>query len=463
MPQKCNKIWYNISRNMLILLHFWRFIMEKITRKEKREKLEEINFFEEFIKIKKHFFKDINSKLKGVNDKRNQSYIAYSTDILLFTLIMKNVSGIKSMNKMTREFNKEECINNISKALGYTDLEELPHYDTINNFLKILGNEEIENIRDYMIKQLFKKRCLEQYRLLDKYWIIAVDGTGIATFHEKHCEHCLKREYKNKDSGEVEETVYFHSVLEAKLILGDMVFSIGTEFIENENEIYDKQDCEIKAFKRLAARMKEKYPRLPVCLLGDNLYAVEPVFQTCKKYNWKYIFRFKEGRTKSLWADYESLKEIEKNEIKEYTWINEISYKESIVNIVEASIIEKKELKYFIYITDLKISEKKVERIFAAGRSRWKIENKGFNNQKNGRYDIEHACSLDYNAMKNHYLIVQISDILVQLFERGAGLIKDLNAGIKEISSRLLDSFRRDIITVEDIYELRKRIKIRLQ
>ena len=91
---------------------------------------------------------------------------------------------------------------------------------------------------------------------MDKYWIIAIDATGIETFSEKHCEHCLKKEYKNKDTAEVDKTLYFHFVLEAKLVIGDMVFSIDTEFIENENEIYDKQDCESSAFKKLATRIK---------------------------------------------------------------------------------------------------------------------------------------------------------------------------------------------------------------
>ncbi|WP_131821260.1 hypothetical protein [Paramaledivibacter caminithermalis] len=65
---------------------------------------------------------------------------------------MKNVSGIKSMNKMTEKFNRKECIDNIAKTLGYQTLEEFPHYDTIiNGFLKILEPEEIENIRDYLL------------------------------------------------------------------------------------------------------------------------------------------------------------------------------------------------------------------------------------------------------------------------------------------------------------------------
>jgi DNA-binding ferritin-like protein (Dps family) len=297
---------------------------------------------------------------------------------------------------------------------------------------------------------------------MDKYWIIAVDATGIATFSEKHCEHCLKKEYKNKDTGEVEKTLYFHFVLKAKLVIADMVFSIDSEFIENENEIYDKQDCESKAFKRLATRIKNKYPRLPICILGDSLYACDPVFDLCKELNWKYIFRFKEGRIKTLWRDYLELKKIEPNMYNDsYSWINEIPYCDNNINLVEASIVEDNVTKDFVFVTDINISQKKVERIVAAGRSRWKIENNGFNNQKNIRYDIEHQCSLNYNAMKNHYLLIQISDIIIQLFEKGYDLIRNLNYGITKISSTLLDSFRRDIITIEDISKLAKRMQIR--
>ena len=435
--------------------------MEKVTRKQKREKLKEINFFEEFLKVQKHFFKEMNSKFSKVRDHRHQSYIKYDTDILLFIMIIKNITALESMNQMTAEFNKDECINNIAKTLGYEELDELPHYDTINNFLKRLEPIEIEKIRDYMMRELFKKRCLEKYRLLDKYWTIVVDATGIVSFSKRHCDHCLKKEYKNKDTGEIERTIYFHYVLEAKLVVGNMVFSIDTEFIENEGVIYEKQDCEIKAFKRLAQRLKRRYKRLPICILGDSLYAVEPIFQICKKNRWKYIFTFKEGRTKSIWEEFQELKRIEKNEMNGCTWVNKIEYKDSVVSVVEAKLIEKAEEKNFSYVTDLSINKKNVEKIVAAGRSRWKIENEGFNNQKNIKNNIEHLCCLDPNAMKNHYLLVQIADILRQLFEQGYELIRSLKTGIKEISSRLLEAFRQTPITIEDIKKINKRMQIR--
>ncbi len=216
-------------------------------RKRKRNK-----FFRGVHKSKETFFRDILKQLKAIKDPRHQSYIEYGTDILLFTVIMKNVCSIISMSNMSEKFNKEECIENMAKVLGYETLEELPHYDTINNFLCRLEPAQIEKIRDYMIRELFKKRSMESYRLHDKYWCIAVDATGLFSFSERHCEHCLKKEYKNKETGEIEKTVYYHNVLEAKLVVGDMVLSIATEFIENEDEKVSKQDCELKAFKRLA-------------------------------------------------------------------------------------------------------------------------------------------------------------------------------------------------------------------
>lgn len=432
----------------------------KRTRKQKREIESKINFFGEFLKITNHFFKDINKKFANVKDERNQSYITYGPELILFTVIMKNVSGIVSMNKMTKDFNNDEVIKNIAVSLGYDSLEEIPHYDTINNFLKNLEVSELEKIRDYMIRELFKKRSLEKYRLLDKYWCIAIDGSQLFSFKERHCEHCLKKEYKDKETNEIDKTIYYHTVLEAKLVLGDMVFSILTEFIENENESVSKQDCEINAAKRLMKKLKYKFRKLNICILGDSLYSTEPIYKLCEENKWKYILRFKEGRAKTLWEEIQEIKKIE-NDNNNLTFINDISYKESLVNAIDFTDITKDSPKNFVFVTNIRITSKNVLHIVNAGRSRWKIENEGFNNQKNIRYDIEHACCLDYQAIKNHYLLIQISDILRQLLENGSEAIKELKAGIKEISSRILESFRRDPLTPEDISNMKRHIKIR--
>ncbi len=42
----------------------------------------------------------------------------------------KNICNIKTTRGMMESFNKEECIENVTKVLGLETLEELPHYDT---------------------------------------------------------------------------------------------------------------------------------------------------------------------------------------------------------------------------------------------------------------------------------------------------------------------------------------------
>jgi len=159
------------------------------------------------------------------------------------------------------------------------------------------------------------------------------------------------------------------------------------------------------------------------------------------------------------------LKKIESKEEKGFNFVNEIDYNDKKINVAEyVEIVKyknKKELieRRFVFITDIEISKNNVEDIVTAGRSRWKIENQAFNNQKNISYDIEHACCLNYNAMKNHYLLIQIADILKQLFEKGSDVFKVLKLSKKNISSKLKFSFARETLIIEDI--LASRIQIR--
>ena len=147
----------------------------------------------------------------------------------------------------------------------------------------------------------------------------------------------------------------------------------------------------------------------------------------------------------------------------DYSWVNDIAYNDRSVNIVEfREEVEGGKNKKYLFLTDIKITTERIAKLLvAAGRSRWKIENQGFNNQKNIRYHIEHANSHDYRAMKNHYLLTQIADILVQLFENGLKILRVLKKTAKEISSNLLEAVRTRRLTVEDINDLVKPTQVR--
>ncbi|WP_244996842.1 transposase, partial [Caldifermentibacillus hisashii] len=67
----------------------------------------------------------------------------------------------------------------------------------------------------------------------------------------------------------------------------------------------------------------------------------------------------------------------------------------------------------------------------------------------------------DYNAMKNHYLLTQITEIIMVLHEHGSKILRSMKKTIKEISSRLLEAFRGQTLTDEDIAQLGKPMQIR--
>ena len=49
------------------------------------------------------------------------------------------------------------------------------------------------------------------------------------------------------------------------------------------------------------------------------------------------------------------------------------------------------------------------------GRLRWKIENEGFNVQKNGAIRLKHDYGSQENAWHNYYLLAQTAHLLLQL------------------------------------------------
>ena len=449
-----------------------------MTRAEQRRnrKLYERDFAA-FCKIIRQYFPEFTQWLCETSDPRQSSI--YEIEVMLMTVIMKNICSIQSMQGMTEKFNDENCVENLCRLLGVGRHEFLPHYVTVNEFLKKLDTGELETLRRRMIKTILRRRKFEDARFLGKYWLVIFDATGLFHFHERHCAHCLKKTL-NKGSKE-EKTIYYHNVLEAKLVLGEgLIISLGTEFIENEREDVEKNDCETRAFHRLASRLKQEYPRLPVCVLADSLYASEPVFKKCKENKWHYLIRYKDGSIPSIAEEYHEiegmgqLQELEREIAREYPrkgrvkekqhmeWVPELEYKGHKLTML-ALLIETEEEKkgkttgaLFQWLTDLIITGRNAEEFAKAGRSRWEIENEGFNMQKNIRYDIEHANSLDYNGMKCHYLLTQIADILLQLYENGNPGIEKAKGTKKNISSDLLKSFGK-LLTEEDIFFIETR------
>lgn len=396
--------------------------MEKkkpINRKEKRKILDDAAMMEEMLQVIHHYFPGLLAQLKIITDPRDKRYIIYPIEVILIIRILSAICAITSMRQLSENFNHQICIENLKRVLKLDQLDELPYWETINNCLKRISPEEIKELNQQMIERLIRMRSFESNRIQKKYWLVIIDGTQLHSFSKRHCTKCLTREHKLADG--TSKIEYYHSVLEAKLVLSkEVIVSIGSELIENAEENPGKQDCELKAFYRIEKQLKERYPKLPICIIVDSLYASAPFIKRCTDNKWAYIIRFQEGSIPSIAQEYEKLKALEaenrlttkKDEADYcYQWVNEIDYMAYKISAMEC--YEKN--KRFVYLTNIEVSKKNVESLTEAGRHRWYIENQGFNVQKNGGYSIEHVFCKDLQGMYNHYLLIQIAHIIEQL------------------------------------------------
>ena len=427
-----------------------------MNRKEIRNKKKELNILNDLITVINQYFPELINKFNGLTDLRNQSYVKYQMKVIFIVRLMGLMCEIKTMQGLTRELNTEETIKNIAQICGL-ELEEIPHCDTINDVFEKTNPEEIEEIIKYMINKMIRNKMLEKYRIRDKYYHIVFDGTGLATSRKKYNKNCLVKNKTDKNGNEYQE--YSTYVLEAKLVVGEMVFSIGSEFVENEEENVSKQDCEINAFKRLAKKIKKEYPRLKIIIGADALYASKAVMDICKENGWKYIIRFKEGKIPTLYNEFKTVVEKENESKKEnYEYVTKLDYQEEKVNIIKH--IDKEKNTEFLYMTDLLISNKNIESTINLGRKRWKIENEGFNIQKNSTFDIGHLYSKNAVAIKVHYLLIQIAHILRQLVEKGLKTIKELNLKMIEISQNIKEKLIS--ITIKNL-EVHRKVQLRFE
>ena len=200
------------------------------------------------------------------------------------------------MQEMSRRFNDDKVVENLYTFFGDTKRDYLPHGVTENEFLERLNPEELEEIQKDIAYTMIRRKTFDDARVLKK-WQIIIDATELDEGYQKKNDYYLSRCYNHGESNEC--TKYHRSVLEAKLYLGhNLLCSIATETIQNSEEYLNqredkvKQDCESKAFIRLAEKIKKRFPRLPVIITADGLYVTQRVLQICQDNGWDYIIRY---------------------------------------------------------------------------------------------------------------------------------------------------------------------------
>jgi hypothetical protein len=422
----------------------------------------------------RHFFPSFNNWLQQLPDSRVKEACTYETRFMAWWGILLYLFQLSSRRQLNFKLDARgtRVLANLNRLAG-TQRETRPVHGTLDHFLGHSRASGLSHLRTLMVRQLIRNKVMEPARLCGRL-VVPLDATGLFCFRKRHCEHCLSQRRGGT-------TIYLHNVLEAKLLgPGDLVVSIATEFIENGDADQHlsiearKQDCELNAFSRLAPQLRRDFPQLRLCLTVDALYACGRFFQACRDHRWAFIVVFKPTVLPTVWEEFQSLLPLVPTQVVErvlpdgtrqvFRWVNNLSYRDSngrtwtfsalqCHEYVPASKHHEETTSLFAWLTDLPVDASTVEAIAnQGGRPRWKIENQGFNRQKNSDLNLQHLYSTDPDKFKAYYYLLQIACILLHLMEQGSLLRKlaeeygrtpsQLFGSLKNLAWLLLESIR---------------------
>jgi hypothetical protein len=203
----------------------------------------------------------------------------------------------------------------------------------------------------------------------------------------------------------------------------------------------EKQDCEQRAFKRLAQRLKKRFSHLPIMVLLDGLYANGPVMELCRQTNWDFMIVLKDDSLPKVWEEINGLKALQSenrlnhkwgNRHQKFQWVKDIDYdyadpltgkkktlklhaiicEERWEEIAPGSIEVIVKTARHAWLSDQPFNRNNVhERCNLGARHRWGIE-AGFLVEKHQGYQYEHCFSYDWQAMRGYHHLMRLGHAL---------------------------------------------------
>ncbi len=310
-------------------------------------------------------------------------------------------------------------------------INDIPGDDELRYGLQTVSTLSLNNLLKDMHQKLERKKILFDQKMFGIHELVTLDGTGQISSKNISCEKCLTKTMQN---GEV---IFHHGQLLASITNASGDFALPLQFQPIERDDvdtqYSKNDCELNAAKRLLQKMKAQFPKRSFCFLADNLFGVEPIIDFMLKKNWHFIITAKPERNKELFSMYEYL--YERRKCYDYVDIKGFAHRYRWTNMLPLKLYQKNEIAIHVnlleydevspdgeiifkssWMTDFEITQDNVRKIALAGRARFAIENRNFNEQKNLGFHTEHNFGHFGNLPNVFFGLAQIAQLITELF-----------------------------------------------
>ena len=404
---------------------------------------------EEQLRVYRSVLPILLKRFETIPDPRNPKTIKHKSTVLMLYGILTFVFQMESRREANREMTMPQFQENLK--LLFPELDSVPHQDTLNRLLADIEVDQIQETLIEMIQHFIRKKKFYRYLVSNRY-PIAMDGTQKLVRNHCWAEQCLERQVKHKEEdGTVTlRPQYFVYVLEANFAFPNgMTIPLMSEFLSytEGDQSSCKQDCELKAFKRLAEKIKQRFPRLPIQVLLDGLYPSGPVLELCRHYHWQFMIVLQDDSLPSVWEEVRGLEKLQKQNRLErnwggrrqcFRWVNDIEYrygdkdrKRQTLHVViceerwqqiDANARIEEKTSRHVWISSQPLNRGNVHELCNLGaRHRWAIENSILVEKHHG-YQYEHCFSQNWEAMRGYHFLMRLGHFINVVAQKTARL-----------------------------------------
>ncbi len=388
-------------------------------------------------------------ELDKIADVRQAKKVKHKLTVVLLYGLLSFVFQLASRREANRELSRPAFLATLQTL--FPELETLPHGDTLNRVLSQIDLSQLEQAHIELLRRLIRNKKFRRY-LISQCYPVAIDGTQkLERDGQWWAEQWLERRYQTEEGELVQQYV---SVLEANLVFHNGVtLPLLSEFLSYAEGDPDdhKQDCERRAFYRLAERLKHHFPRLPILVLLDGLYPNGPLMALCRRYHWPFMIVLPDKCLPSVWEEVEALKPLQRTHRKaqhwqgrqqQFWWVNDITYsyendrhplpvhvvgceeRWQAVDPDSGEIVEHHS--HHVWLSSQPLNAHNVHpRCNLGARQRWGIETNMLIEKRQG-YHYEHAFSYDWNAMQGFHILMRVAHLINALALASRTVVRQL-------------------------------------
>lgn len=320
-----------------------------------------------------------------------------------------------------RDMQRQRGQHNAQSLFG---VEQIPSDSQLRNLLDPVDPAGLQAPFWEIYAQLEGAGHLADYVGVAGTRLVSLDGSQYFSSQKLHCPNC-------RITVRDEQPSYAHAVMLAVLCAPDQehVICLEPEFITPQDG-HAKQDCEQQATKRWITRNAARFAPGTVTILADDLHCHYPLCTLLQQHHMHFILTCKPASHAALYEELRLLEHVpgaittqvvEKwrgphRERWVYRWAEQLPIRGALdtvmVNWCDLTIFDvetDEQLYHCAWATDHPVRAQTVPQIVTSGRSRWKVENEGFNVLKNQGYHFEH----NYGHGQQHLSSVLLTLLLL--------------------------------------------------